>query len=213
MIDILVAALHGILLAMGLILPLGVQNIFIFNQGATQKNIFSALPSVITAATCDTILIVAAISGMSTIFLDHPLLKLTVFIAGFIFLTYMGFVTWNKKERQSTEGKALTTKKQIIFAISVSILNPHAIIYTIAVIGTNSLHYNSYAKIAFASSCIFVSWSWFIFLAIFGRVIQNIDKSGKYLYFINKLAAIIVWIIAFYMLIAISQLDILSILV
>lgn len=31
------AFIHGALLAFGLILPLGIQNIFIFNQGATQK--------------------------------------------------------------------------------------------------------------------------------------------------------------------------------
>ncbi|EOB7095948.1 hypothetical protein NYT36_02995 [Staphylococcus aureus] len=30
--------LHGILLALGLILPLGAQNVFVFNQGANQKN-------------------------------------------------------------------------------------------------------------------------------------------------------------------------------
>ena len=31
--------IHGILLAFGLILPLGVQNVFIFSQGATQPTI------------------------------------------------------------------------------------------------------------------------------------------------------------------------------
>lgn len=32
------ALVHGIILAFGLIIPLGVQNIFIFNQGATHKS-------------------------------------------------------------------------------------------------------------------------------------------------------------------------------
>lgn len=31
------AVLHGILLALGLILPLGAQNVFVFNQGANHK--------------------------------------------------------------------------------------------------------------------------------------------------------------------------------
>lgn len=29
--------IHGFLLALGLILPLGAQNVFVFNQGANQK--------------------------------------------------------------------------------------------------------------------------------------------------------------------------------
>ena len=35
------AIIHGIILAFGLIIPLGVQNVFVFNQGASQPNIWS----------------------------------------------------------------------------------------------------------------------------------------------------------------------------
>ena len=44
--------IHGLLL--GLILPLGAQNVFVFNQGANQKKISKALPVIITAGLCDT---------------------------------------------------------------------------------------------------------------------------------------------------------------
>ena len=44
--------IHGLLLALGLILPLGAQNVFVFNQ-ANQK-ISKALPVIITAGLCDT---------------------------------------------------------------------------------------------------------------------------------------------------------------
>ena len=36
--------IHGFLLALGLILPLGAQNVFVFNQGANQKKLTKALP-------------------------------------------------------------------------------------------------------------------------------------------------------------------------
>ena len=49
---------YGVLLAFGLIIPLGVQNVFIFNQGATQQHVWHALPSVLTAFVCDVILMV-----------------------------------------------------------------------------------------------------------------------------------------------------------
>jgi len=42
--NLMPAILHGIFLAFGLIVPLGVQNLFVFNQGAVQPNLIKALP-------------------------------------------------------------------------------------------------------------------------------------------------------------------------
>ncbi|MDQ0200221.1 hypothetical protein [Neobacillus ginsengisoli] len=44
------AILHGMILAFGLILLLGVQNVFVFNQGASQSDFVRALPVIITAS-------------------------------------------------------------------------------------------------------------------------------------------------------------------
>lgn len=62
--------LHGVLLALGLILPLGAQNVFVFNQGANQKKLTHALPVILTAGFCDTFLIVVAILGVSLILMS-----------------------------------------------------------------------------------------------------------------------------------------------
>jgi L-lysine exporter family protein LysE/ArgO len=46
----------------------------------------------------------------------------------------MGYVTWESKpNNQSSSAKILSAKKQIVFAASVSLLNPHAIMDTIGV--------------------------------------------------------------------------------
>lgn len=45
------AIVHGIILAFGLILPLGVQNVFVFSQGATQPKLIRALPWAVTNCT------------------------------------------------------------------------------------------------------------------------------------------------------------------
>ena len=57
--------IHALLLAFGLILPLGVQNVFVFNQGANQRTFKQALPVVFTASVCDTILLLVAVLGVS----------------------------------------------------------------------------------------------------------------------------------------------------
>ena len=84
------AILHGIILAFGLILPLGVQNVFVFSQGATQPKLLRALPATVTAALCDTFLILLAIFGLSVIVLQFEWLRISLMITGILFLLYMG---------------------------------------------------------------------------------------------------------------------------
>ncbi|MFJ8247060.1 LysE/ArgO family amino acid transporter [Peribacillus asahii] len=89
------ALLHGIILAFGLILPLGAQNIFIFNQGASQPRLRGAIPVIITASLCDTFLILLAVLGVSIIVLTVPALQIGIFSIGIVFLLYMGWSIWN----------------------------------------------------------------------------------------------------------------------
>jgi L-lysine exporter family protein LysE/ArgO len=195
------AMIHGIVLAFGLILPLGVQNVFVFNQGALQPTYLRALPVVITAALCDTILILLAVFGLSLLLFGSVWLKTILIGAGFLFLLYMGWVTWNSKpgnDFNNVENR-FTVKKQILFASSVSLLNPHAIMDTIGVIGTSSLNYEGTDKILFTVSCIVVSWVWFASLALAGKWFGKLDKSGKILRIFNKISAIVMWAAAWYL--------------
>ncbi len=94
----------------------------------------------------------------------------------------------------------MSTKKQIVFALSVSLLNPHAILDTVGVIGSSSLVYSGTEKMIFTATCIVVSWCWFHGLCLTGRLLKKIDTSGKFLRILNKISAIIIWITALYML-------------
>ena len=193
--------IHGILLAFGLILPLGVQNVFIFNQGATHRKFTKALPAIITAGICDSILIYLAVTGVSVIVFSLEWLKLSLFLAGFFFLAYMGWVMWkeNSTVNVKQEERVFSARRQITFAASVSLLNPHAILDTIGVIGTSSLAYTGYEKWLFTMACIVVSWIWFLSLAICGRKIGQINGNGKFLNYLNKISAVIIWVMALYM--------------
>ncbi|PCF78218.1 LysE/ArgO family amino acid transporter [Staphylococcus delphini] len=187
--------IHGILLALGLILPLGAQNVFVFNQGANQKKISKALPVIITAGLCDTFLIVIAILGVSLILISMPTLQLFIYIIGFLFLMYMAWSLWTEKPSNIEEIEPMPAKKQVLFALSVSLLNPHAIMDTVGVIGTSASVYDGYDKVIFSLATISVSWIWFVFLAILGRITGKIDKSGKYIFVLNKVSSIIVIIV------------------
>ena len=160
------AILHAFLLALGLILPLGAQNIFVFNQGSTQPQLVKTLPVIITAGLCDTILISLAVLGVSLVLMSLPTLQLVIYIFGLIFLFYIAWTLWNEKTQNVKQDNSLSASKQISFALSVSLLNPHAVMDTIGVIGTSASAYVGYEKFAFTLTCISVSWIWFIFSAL-----------------------------------------------
>jgi L-lysine exporter family protein LysE/ArgO len=148
---------HGFILALGLILPLGVQNVFVFNQGVLHPRFVHALPVIITASICDTLLILVSVLGVSFVILGSFWIKMILIGAGCIFLIYMGWTTWNSKPSHEREVSAnkFSLKKQVWFAASVSLLNPHAIMDTVGVIGTSSLRYQGEDKVIFAFASIF----------------------------------------------------------
>lgn len=196
------AFFHGFILALGLILPLGVQNVFIFNQGALQPRFVHVLPVIITASLCDTLLILISVLGVSLVILGSIWIKMILIGAGCIFLIYMGWTTWNSKPSNEREvsGNKFSLKKQVLFAASVSLLNPHAIMDTVGVIGTSSLRYQGEDKVIFAFACILVSWIWFFGLSLTGRITGKLDESGNFMLVLNKISALVMWGAAVYLL-------------
>ncbi|EOB8449688.1 LysE/ArgO family amino acid transporter [Staphylococcus aureus] len=188
------AIIHGFILAIGLILPLGAQNVFIFNQGANQPKYRYVLPAIITAGLSDSLLIIIAVVGVSIIIMSLPVLQAIIYIVGLIFLMYMAWTIWHDKPSTDGEAQIISPMKQVSFALSVSLLNPHAILDTIGVIGSSAALYSGSNKIAFTIACISVSW--FFLLAILGKMVGSIDKTGKLLTIINKISSIIIIIVA-----------------
>src|SRR5689334_22809926 len=95
------AFIHGYLLAFGLILPLGPQNAFILNQGAARPRWGEALPVVLAAALCDTLLILLAVFGVSVVVLTIPWFKTALIVAGACFLLYIAWLNWRAAARFS----------------------------------------------------------------------------------------------------------------
>jgi L-lysine exporter family protein LysE/ArgO len=234
--DTLLAFMHGFVLALGLILPLGVQNIFVFCQGATQASFARTLPVIVTAAAADTLLILCAVQGVSLLVLKFYWVRLVLLGCGVAFLSYIGWVTWHSKlnlspstmlsvatkqgngrptQRQTEQGlihrhavssmeteetAAWPVKRQVMFALSVSLLNPHAILDTVGVIGTNSLSYQGEPLLAFTAAGILVSWLWFVLLAVLGRLLRRLDRSGVLLALLNRVSAVIMWLSGLFLL-------------
>lgn len=193
------AILHGFILALGLILPLGVQNVFVFTQGAAQPRLSRAVPAVLAAALCDTLLIVLAVFGVSAVVLKFEALRMVLMLAGVLFLAYMGFTLWRTRSDSTGDSKeegsarALPSSKQILFAMSASLLNPHALLDTVGVIGTSALAYEGDAKLRFTLACVVVSWLWFVGLACAGSALRRFDGHGRAMGLFNRCSALFIW--------------------
>ncbi|MFZ5825237.1 MAG: LysE/ArgO family amino acid transporter [Bacillota bacterium] len=191
------AVLHGFVLAFGLILPLGAQNTFVMTQGALHRRWAGALPAVLTAAVSDTLLITAAVSGLSLVILTIPWFKVALSWIGVLFLTYMGWATWRSQpEAERAVGERWPARRQIAFGASVSLLNPHAILDTVAVIGTNSLAYAGAPRLAFTLTTIAVSWLWFFGLATAGYLLGLAASGVRLQRRLNQASAVIMWAVA-----------------
>jgi len=193
------AFLYGVSLSFSLIMPLGIQNIFIINQGANQVHFLKALPSVVTASFCDVCLILLAVSGVSLIMFQFAWLKLLFLLVGFLFLLYMSVVTWLSQPRHDRLGdKPLSARQQIMFSASVSLLNPHALLDSVGVIGVNSLQYSGYTKLAYTCGCIVVSCLWFPMLSVVGHFFCRLDHTGSKLGLLNKVSAVVIFLVAIF---------------
>jgi L-lysine exporter family protein LysE/ArgO len=195
------AWIHGFVLAFGLIIPLGVQNFFIFSQGAVRKRFRDVFPIIMTAGICDSLLVLLAVLGVSVVVFSFAWMKTILVVAGFIFLIFMGFVTWRSKGTSpaSAEIERVSLSKTISFTVMISLLNPHAILDTVGIVGISSLKYQGYEKVAFTAACVMVSWSWFFGLALFGRFIGLRDQSGALVNMFNKISALVMWAAAVYL--------------
>lgn len=195
------AFLQGFLVALALILPLGPQNTFVISQGATHTQYRHVLPVVITAALSDSILITGAVMGVSLVLLALPALKTALKLLGVIFLVWMGWQTWRHSEHSAMDHNDLmaywTIARRIKHTMRASLLNPHAIMDTVVVIGGGAAVYGSASdKIAYALAATMVSWGWFFAISWLGRGLGRLNHRERVLRWLNRLSASLMWTIA-----------------
>lgn len=191
-----IAFIHGFMLALGLILPLGVQNLFVLQQGLLQPTLRKALPAVITAAFCDTVLIALSVGGISMLLMEVAYLQVLLIALGSCFLFYMGWQNWHSSvqlEEPSVEAEIMGPRQQVLFALSVSLLNPYAFLDIMGVIGTSSLQYAGMEKLCFALAAILVSWLWFSGLSILGHSLDCLPDTWRRPIVLQRFSAVFMW--------------------
>jgi L-lysine exporter family protein LysE/ArgO len=117
--DCTLAVFHGGLLAFGLILPLGPQNLFVFTSGASNP-FRRAMVVAAAAALSDTLLITLGVLGVSAAALEAPGVKSGMLLFGVVFLVYLGWITWRKSQPHTTAAEANTASTTLRRQVAVA---------------------------------------------------------------------------------------------
>ena len=187
----------GAFLSLGLVMPLGPQNAFIFQRAAQSSQFKKIFPVLIIVILCDAGLILGGILGGSLL---EPILRWQALIStiGALFLFYLSYGMWKsaKSAKWQEEPYLLSTGKQIVYTLSISLLNPHAILDTFLVIGTVSSSFLGLEKNLFTLGCILIDILWFFSLATVGFWLKKLKQADSIVRLISRISSILMFFIA-----------------
>ncbi len=133
-----------------------------------------ALVAVCAVGICDTLLITLGAVGASGLIAAAPGLREILIVIGAAFLTFLGLRAL-LSSAESVESPEIMTRPAAVVAqaAGVSLLNPHAILDTVSVIGGAIAAQAPGERVTFALGTMSASWIWFMFLIGFGSILKN----------------------------------------
>jgi len=190
--------IQGFLLQASLILALGAQNIFVLNSGLRKKRHFLVA---LVSSICDTTLIFVGVLGVATFFIQYPILKISLGIAGVSFLFFYGAMKINESRNTiaiTTTSSDTTNFWQTVFAsLSFSLLNPHVYLDTIVLVGGYSSKFSVLSeRFFFGLGASSFSTLWFFGLAFSASLFESFLNNQKAMRMMSLVSGIILVLLA-----------------
>lgn len=156
--------LSGLALGLGLIVPIGVQNLFVLKLGLA-AGFRHVLVAIAGTAASDTALIAAGTLGASALLGNVPSLRAALIAVGVALLLVLAITSLRARPVEAAAVYAVASSRVIALqAIAVSVLNPHAVLDTLGVIGGAVAAQEPSRRFLFAAGAISASWLWFAVL-------------------------------------------------
>lgn len=192
-------ALKGFMTGGSLIMAIGAQNAFVIKQGLMRRHLF------LTAMLCsgiDAILISFGVLGFGQIVSSVPLfLELAKYFA-FIFLLIYGALSlksaFTSKSLEELQENCLPSlKRTTLMLLALSLLNPHAYLDTVILLGSIASHLPLHEQVYFAVGAIASSFGWFFALTYGSRYLSPLLQKPIAWRIIDTLVAFMMWGIAY----------------
>ena len=190
--------LRGFGLSAGLIIAIGAQNAFVLRQGLKRQHVFA------TAAVCilsDITLFTIGAVGFGTLVNQFPALKTIASWGGAIFVLVYGALSFRSAlGRQALDVEAAgqataTLRATILTALAVSLLNPHAILDTIVLVGGIAGQYPWEERGFFTAGAMLASCTWFTSLAYGAALLTPIFRQPVAWRALDTVVGLIMWAI------------------
>ena len=193
----MVSYLQGAGIGFGLIVAIGAQNAFVLSQGL-RRNYSFIIPLI--CSICDAILITIGVAGMGTLVASNELFTLVMTLGGSSFLFWYGWRSlksaFNEESLILDNQNDMPLKTAFFTVLAVSLLNPHAILDTVVLLGGISGQFNGFERFLFASGAITASFLWFFSLSYGSRILAPIFSRPVAWRVLDILICITMWSIA-----------------
>ncbi len=164
------ALTRGFGLGLSLIVAIGAQNAFVLRQGLLRRHVFAVA---LTCALCDAGLITLGVGGFGLLISRSPGLTKAAGWGEALFLLFYGARSFRAAfrpsalEAQDAQGvdTAPTLRATVVTAVGFSLLNPHALLDAVVLVGGLGAQYPWPVRGAFASGAMMASFVWFSSLA------------------------------------------------
>lgn len=194
----LVPVFKGFVIGAGLIIPIGVQNSYVLSQSIKRNHHLMAATICIL---CDFILMSLGVFGGGALISSNGMLAEVITWAGILFLTVYGVIFFRhfylgSKDDMLKEIKPSTRKAVIFTTLAVTLLNPHAYLDTVVIIGSISGGFAQSDKMAFLLGTLLASIAWFYALSLGAARMSAWLSQSHVQRGINLLVAVLMWVIA-----------------
>ena len=216
LVDLAIVFFNGFLLGASLIIAIGSQNAFVFQQGISRNHVF------LVCTICflgDALLIMLGGLGLSRFISSSETLLFILFYGGAIYLFVYGSVKLvsafrNDSALSVSEDKNSSHRgspRRYPYAVAVNtlmvtFLNPHVYLDTVVLIGSVASKYSSVHRGYFLLGCCVASFTWFFSLGFGASKLAPFLKKPFYWKIINFAIAMVMYYIGLLLLLGVEEL-------
>lgn len=196
---ILTTISKGFFLGGSLIVAIGAQNAFVLRQGLAQRHVFV---TALVSALSDIVLIALGVGGVGALIAGNELLKGIATWGGFAFLVVYGLRAFRSAARaeglklDQDEDSGSGLRKTVFAALAFSLLNPHAILDTVVLIGSVGAQYPAAGRWWFGGGAMAASVVWFFGLAYGATRLTPVFQKPRAGQALDVLIGMVMWGIA-----------------
>ncbi len=191
--------LRGILVGFAFVAPIGMQNIYMFNNALSNK-MSKALLYNFLVWFCDALFSFAAFYGIGALISANEIVKIIVMIIGGALTSYIGFniIRSAKQTAIGSDRTKQTLKQALMTALIVSWGNPQAMIDGTMMLGASRATLTFEQSILFITGVVTASFIWDHGITIGFNLLRD-KLPKKFLLAINLISGIIVAVYGLYL--------------